>query len=381
MHEDVLSSALRLSSLAALSATILALWILILGPIVLTDEPEHRQFQVTGGISDWLVTGEAISNGSPYADVSGLADENLGWSDVRPDAPHPRPPSAIAALMPIRMLPFGSITLGLAVLSSMCLVVGVRLLLTAFRFSPHLVFLVAPLVGLSKPVIQGVAHATHVPFVLLGVALGLLYLKDRTILGGLGIGVATALKLFPGLLWIGLAVKRPRSLLVPGLVLLILFVLGVGFPAVGLSEAFEVMAASPDHFGARQFDLSLAANAPFFGSYSGIAWAASASFGMIFLAGRARWNDMWGIGTGLMVIGSPIAWPEYQILALPAVFAVWRMGTFGRMSAYCWITIMVLTLSGPVHFAGLLLVCLVLAFGIVSTASTEETAPRVDDLA
>ena len=59
---------------------------------------------VRGGTADWLVVKEAVSGADAYAPVPELARKYLDWHDVKPDSPHPWPPSALLLLSPLSLV-------------------------------------------------------------------------------------------------------------------------------------------------------------------------------------------------------------------------------------------------------------------------------------
>lgn len=87
--------------IALLTVAITGVWFGLLH----SDLHNTRIFEhVRGGTADWLVVKEAVSGADAYAPVPELARKYLDWHDVKPDSPHPWPPSALLLLSPLSLV-------------------------------------------------------------------------------------------------------------------------------------------------------------------------------------------------------------------------------------------------------------------------------------
>lgn len=64
----------------------------------------------------------------------------------------------------------------------------------------------------------------------------------------------------------------------------------------------------------------------------------------------------------LMLLAAPMAWPEYQLLALPVAIVLWNRSLVGKTAAATWLAVIVVTLDGSIQFLALILLAVTLLY-------------------
>lgn len=345
---------IRAVALIVLAGSIVIAWLGLLGAN-LSDSLLGSS--VRGSVADWLVVREAVLGDDAYAPVSELVEEQIGPTEVAPDGPHPRPPSAIVILSPIGLVALGWITVINAIAMALALVAATDIHLRRYGFSRYSVFLVAPILAISTSLTYGILWGTHIPLVLLAMGLALPTADEdpEPRKRGIFFGIAVALKLFPAALVAVWHRRGPTFLGYAGVTLLVLTVSGLALPGVRFAGAVEALTAAESTFGEARFNLSIAAHLDLLPP---LAWILLGLAGA-FAAGRLLpYPEATGVATIVMVTTSPLAWPEYQVLLLPAVLAAWRLGWVGKLSGFVWTVAFLTSQTGEVHLGANLLLLL-----------------------
>mgnify|MGYP002621707420 FL=1 len=306
-----------------------------------------------------MVATEAISGVDSYRDLADLANDYFGWQGVRPDAPHPRPPSTIALLVPLALVSGSMSIMTLALISAPALAFFIQSVVRWLNLPAWYELLAVP-IAISLPIAQGLIWGTHIPLVAAAIG-GYLIYKDRnpTARGAL-IGVATSLKVFPIALLLTDRRGQARAVAAAGAVILGLTAVGVLLPGVGIERALQAIFDAPGSFGGSPTDFSINRffATPTIGT---IAIWVLGLFLIAFVSRRSGPVKGTAAALILMLLFSPFAWPEYLLLMTPALFVMLGAGGVAR-----WISIvaglgLALTTNGSIVFA----VCSVLLVALL----------------
>jgi hypothetical protein len=309
---------------------------------------------VKGGTADWLVVTEAIRGTDVYAPVDELAEKWIDLTNVNPSTPHPRPPSAITLLLPLAGVPDDLVIGVIAAVMAVSLVLFVDEVLAWSGLSPRASWFVAVLLASSAAMMQGALWGTHIPLVAL--CCGPFAFGSRTArsaLGGLLGGVAVGLKLFPALLVGTHAKENPKRVGLVVLSFIFVTLAGLALPGVGWSGAVAAIGGASSAYGDSKFDMSLAAQLGVSGRPIALVIPAVAVCLLPLLWKLEDRHIRTALASVVMLLAAPIAWPEYQLLALPAAVLLWTRHSLGRIAAVGWAVVLVTSLDGRLHFAAL----------------------------
>lgn len=379
--------------------------LVLVGYVVVVSS--HESYQLRDIEADWVVV-HAVAHGfDPYRDVGFLA-EGLGKSISRPgtsevgESPwtHPRSPGALVVLYPLRFLDIDSATIALLVSSGLVLfwlaVVGVPRL-AGIRIE-NSVLAVALMLG-SAPIFSTFEFGTQ--SILIAAMVCSTWLGARGpkwFFGGIALGVAIVLKLWPVLLLAPLASSARWKMVGTAL-----------GAAAGLTGAGLLLVGAP--FSEIVFALRTAAE-------RWIAFSHNGSVGMILArAGvepmlvlvvlgvaaavvawiAARRNLDLGIALAVVLglVTVPLSWEHYNVVLL--LVAAWFLGTQTRGRLLVWASVSIAALGmglrsfnrpdlpvvGLGTLAERLLMCtaliLALTRGDVSLSSTDEVESSDDE--
>jgi hypothetical protein len=299
--------------------------------------------------TDWVVLQAVRAGLDPFTDVGRLA-ENLGESINRPglseldDGPwiHPRTPGALLVLYPLALVGMETATFLLlavsgAVLIWLALVAVPRL--SGLEVETVLLWTV-PLLA-SAPVFSAFEFGTQSIVICALVAVG--WLNARTgdgWVGGVALGVAGVLKLWPLLLVVPLAAQRRWRMVATSLgTAMILMLVGFFVTDTTLGTTMAALQAASERwvgfshngsFGAVAARLGiepLVLLAPLAVAGSGISWMAakrSLDSGLAF-----------AIVVGLLVV--PLSWEHYNVSLL--LVSAWFLGTQTKGRAFVWTSV------------------------------------------
>ncbi|HJQ75958.1 MAG TPA: glycosyltransferase 87 family protein [Acidimicrobiia bacterium] len=335
-----------------LSALVFGAWLLLVGH-TLGNTPVFGY--IRGGTADWLVTNEAWRGGDPYAPLDQIAEQRLGWQDMRPTDPHPRPPSALLLLGPLALIPSASVIVILAAVGAVCLAFWTSASVRWIGLTPRAEFLVVPL-ALTPPSLHSVVWGSHIPILAAFLGVALMRKVNIGFRAG-GIAFAAGYKLFPFLLALAHGRGRVRRVALAGSMFLGITIAGLALPGVDLEEAFSAMIKAPENYGAVEAsDVNLSLNGT-------VGWSLGA---MIFplvgvaavLVASRYLSDRGATAFALiaMVVLAPYAWPEYMILWLPALLYLWTLGNPPRIAVLFFLVTIAITRDGrTLLVAGLIL--------------------------
>ena len=335
-----------------------ALTVIVFGVFFANEAPDSLESSARPDFPNYYLGGERLFDGRPvYGPLEQEVEQRFGVAGY--DAYPADPPPTVMLTAPLSLLPYDSAWFLLAGLSVVTLLLvvyftsrevgferetgaalaGVALLTTSFRFL----------------IIRNHIEA----LVLLLGFLGWRALHRRgSEAAGVWWGLATALKLFPGIWLIGLAGRRTRVGVVTGAGTVV--VVGVVSLAVlGWSNvadfATEVVGSSTQWYGA-------------LGNYSLLSFGtavSSANFGWVltglgavvlvplYLKFATRPDQIWVAGTAAALLLSPLSWLNYLILAIPALVIVGARLDIRLPADRWWLLGLVASLGfwGPVVFA------------------------------
>lgn len=286
-------------------------------------------------VADWLVTRAAVAGEDPYANPEELARRYGLPYRVRLTAEldstavaHPRTPGALVAMTPLLLVPPSRLyPLAIAV----TLVCVVLVMLLACRLAQLPAWVAAPLALLSLWTHAGILAIHHgtqsgVVAVLIAFAIWSTSRSD-SVGGGVALGLATVLKVFPVLLILPLLLHRrfraATSLIVSTAALTLA---GFAFPGVHPAGAYEALRSASLNW------ITLSAN----GSFARVLAAAGAPLpiasivgGVVVglaavvyvVSGKRRQLCPSDLGLGVLAVAllwPPLSWIHYDLALYPA---------------------------------------------------------------
>jgi hypothetical protein len=343
--------------MAILASIVFASWVLLLGDLLNNTMIGGH---VRGGTADWFLVREAwMMGGEPYSSIASLAEKHLGWTPISQATPHPRPPSALFLLGLLGLIPATAPIWVWAAASALGLTIWVQCSTRWVGMSSLAELAVIPM-ALMPPILQGVIWGTQMMVVAAAIGFTLLNWQAPRRRSS-GIALASALKLFPFLLAFAAKRGRGKTVLWTAGTLLLLSIGGLMLPGVDAADAFAAMSSAPDSYGAGRFNLSI----------NGVlAWPAASwllplgGLGLVLLLSRLiPERSTIAVTLVVMVLLSPLAWPEYTVLWLPSLLLLWGDGRMlGKVAFVGLVGLVALArLEGSVlMFAGLALVGLII---------------------
>lgn len=283
---------------------------------------------------DWLVTREALRpGGDAYRDVLEMAhDEGVSVAvhagdGVETLTGHPRPPGTIVLQLPLVAVPYDFLFATSVFVASIAL--GVVVFLVDRRRNPRVALVSAGALVVSAPLWVNYRFAGQAAIVAVLALAGWTLLRDRDgVFGGVLIGLASVLKLFPALLIIPLLLtKRWRaslSLVGTGLTLNLI---GLSLPGVSAGRALHELASATATWVGVPANGSLVR--PLMAMGLPAAFAQVAALGIVLLlvgvlarqgkatAWRAAMLPFPWFAIGLLVI--PLSWISYDLAVAPAL--------------------------------------------------------------
>jgi hypothetical protein len=350
--------------------------VVLFGVFFAQEAPKSLNGAALPDFPNYYFGGERLFDGRPvYGSLEAEVEERFGVAGY--DAYPADPPPTVVLVAPLSLLPYDTAWFVLAGTSIAILLTVIYLTARELEFS-----------GESSVALAGAALLTtsfrflvtrnHIEsLVLLFGFLGWRALRRR---GGAAAGVwwglATALKLFPGMWLAGLAPRRSRVGVVTGAATVA--VTGVVSLAVlgwsNVAEFFtQVVGSSSGWYGT-------------LGNYSLLSFGtalSSATLGWVltgigatilvpvYLKMAVRPDQVWVAGTAAALLLSPLSWLNYLVLAIPAVLIVGARLNLRRTTDRWWMLGLVASLGfwGPVVFAAKLpsiLVSFVPTYGLVA---------------
>ena len=307
---------------------------------------------------DWLVTREAVrGDGDAYSDVLDLGRAegvqvavHVG-AGVKEFTGHPRTPGAIVLQLPLVVVPF-EMLFAVSVFMTTLAAGFIALFADRDRNSKAALVAVAALL-LAAPLWVNYRYAGQAAVIAALVLAGWLLVRDRDrVLGGVLIGVAAVLKLFPAFLIVPLLLARrwkaSVSLVATGV---ILNLAGLALPGVSVESALSQLTVAVDTW------VTLPSNGSFVKQFVSAGFSpavaqlaalgvVSVLFGVLVAQGKLSERRVgivpfsW-LAAGLLVI--PLSWISYDLVLAPvftlAILSEDRRGRLlGMVGIALWLT-------------------------------------------
>ncbi len=325
---------------------------------------------------NYYLGGERLFEGRPvYGPLETEVEQRFGVAGY--DAYPADPPPTVILVAPLSLLPYDTAWLLLAGLSVVILLTVVYLTARELGFPPELGLVLAG-AALITTSFRFLIIRNHVEsLVLLLGFLGWRALRRRNSeAAGVWWGLATALKLFPGMWLIGLARRRTRVGMVTGAATVV--VVGMASLAVlGWSNvadfATEVVGSSTRWYGALG-NYSLLSFGTALSSVT-LGWVLTGLGAAVLVPLYVRHavgpDQVWVAGTAAALLLSPLSWLNYLVLAIPAVIIVGARLDVRVSADRWWLFGLVASLGfwGPVVFGAELpsvIVSFVPTYGLVA---------------
>lgn len=348
----------------------------------LDGPPGYAAHEAADSTADWLVTRTALDGGDPYADIASIAESQeptyvvFRVPSMGPgDFVHPRPPGALLLQVPLTLLS----TPALHVLMAMTVtgaLAGLIILSRHIAGLPVWTVYAGILIGvLARPVALAVAFGVQSGIIALLVVAGWWWTREKDgWRGGVAIGLAATLKLFPALLVLVLLrfrrFKAATALLVT---LAVLNLAGMAVFGIGLSEVKQGLDEAVVTWLPFDANASIGAALDWLGVQAGTAgtlsWVIAGAAAVVFLIRPPRFDWAFAVVLVLALLGSPLSWEHYDLALIPFVALAWRDARTGlpRVAIGIWATSFVL--SGVVHRLDLSVWLKVLLTGSVAFAT------------
>ncbi len=369
-----------------------AVAVALFGVFLAREVPRSLEESARPDFPNYYLGGERLFDGRPvYGSLQAEVEERFGVAGY--DAYPADPPPTVLLVAPLSLLPYDTAWLLLAGLSIVTLVTVVYFTARELDFSPEVAVALAG-VALLTTSFRFLLIRNHIEtLVLLFGFLGWRALRRRGAEAtGVWWGLATALKLFPGMWLVGLAPRRYRVGVVTG-VGTIAVVGMVSFAVLGWSNVVDfvtdVVGSSSEWYGT-------------LGNYSLLSFGtalSSETLGWIltglgaailvplYLKLATGPDQVWVAGTAVALLLSPLSWLNYLVLAIPALVIVGSRFDVRVSADRWWLLGLVASLGfwGPVVFAAELpsiLVSFVPTYGLVALFAAAvtrlgEPAPEV----
>ncbi len=340
------------------------------------EAPKSLNSAALPDFPNYYLGGERLFDGRPvYGALEAEVEERFGVQGY--DAYPADPPPAVILVAPLSLLPYDTAWLVLAGVSVLILVTVTYFTSREVGF-PSEVGVAIACFALLTTSFRFLLIRNHIESLVLLVGfLGWLALRRRgSEAAGVWWGIATALKLFPGMWLLGLVRRGTRAGLVAGAATVIVATV-VSFAVLGWSNvsdfATQVVGASTVWYGALG-NYSLLSLGTALSSET-LGWVLTGVGAAVLVPVYIRWavrpDQVWVAGTAVALLLSPLSWLNYLVLAIPALVIVGARLDI-RLTADRWLLVgLVASLGfwGPVVFSAELpsiLVSFVPTYGLVA---------------
>jgi len=283
--------------------------------------------------ADWVLVKGVAAGWSQLTDIRVLADlvgvPFVSLTEATEYVLHYRPPSALVLLHPLTTFEWNEAHTVVNVVGVLCFLW--MLLVQIPRYcdrSIESMWFPLALAPVSAAFVE-TAYWGALSAIIATLVTASIFRSDSAV-GRISLGVATAMKLYPGLLFIPLLVRRRISGLVALGTLLSLMVAGVALFELPLGESFRFFLEGPRIWLTRFANVSLAA--VLFGP-----GAPPWSFLVVGLLGvvavsvysiRRPLSQSLALAASVSVLVSPLSWASYDMLLIPLVFWIWTRKEF-----------------------------------------------------
>ena len=338
---------------------------------------------------NYYLGGERLFDGRPvYGDLQDEVTARFGVDEY--EAYPADPPPTMVLVAPLSLLPYDTAWLLVAAASTLILVVVVYFTAREVQFEPRWSVALAA-VALLTTSFRFLITRNHIEsLVLLFGFLGWRALRRRGAEGaGVWWGLATGLKLLPGMWLLGLLPRRTRVGFVTGfgtVVVLAMVSLGVmGWENVSFF-ATDVVGASTRWYGALGNYSLLSLGTALASTTLGWVLTGVAVLVLIpaYLRYAARPDQLFVAGTAAALLISPLSWLNYLVLAIPALVIVGARLDVRNTADRWWLFGLVASLGfwGPVVFGAkfpTILVSFIPTYGLIGLFVFAVTRLRDDE--
>lgn len=314
---------------AAIVLIVLALWMAF--RIVGATEPTE-----TDATADWITVKAAFMKLDLFRDIHDLADAT-GATYLSPGSDlfageaivNPRTPASILLMSPMVLLAWEDVyfvVVGISVAAFLVLIIYALPRLCRVGVSD----LVIPIFG----VILGLAYVENIHWGTVSIPIALLVTLTwnrvrRARSTGVALAIASALKLYPGVMTIPMLVHRAtrRSGVVAAVTFGLLNVGGAAITGVSLGASARMIQTGGSTWLTSPGNLSLPAVLTRWGLPSGATYVVVAAGALAILAVSLRRpiNQAIAFSLALAVVISPLSWISYDALVLPVLMMLWCM--------------------------------------------------------
>ncbi len=336
-------------------------------PLV-SDYSKLQGFGIWPDVLHERATAWEALNGDPYRPMSEIMPEH-GYPEITGGL-SPRTPAAFLLQVPLLLIP-ATILMPVVSLLIAGLVVGILALtrrISGVRWD--VLAWAGPLVFVSYPVVTGVSYGSVSVVVTVVLVLLAWAFHDKD-WAGIPLGLAAAMRLWPGLVIVGFWLSgRRKAALIALAVFLGVNALGLLLPGVTMEGSLQALTQGGGDWLAHNQNASLALVLSRFDIPVVVATAIVSAIGLM-LAVR---NPSQAIGICLItaLIASPLSWPTYMLAALPVLVSWWRAG--GRLYVAILSTPLVLWIGTPTEWKGaiaLVVLAVLLGYSALAQGSGE----------
>ena len=344
--------------LAAFALSALAIWMAF--RIVGVTDPSE-----TDATADWITVKAAFMKLDLFRDIHDLAEatgavyESPGSELFADEAiVNPRTPASILLMSPMVLVEWEDVyfvVVGVSVAAFLVLITYALPRLCRVGVSD----LFIPIFG----VIVGLAYVENLHWGTVSIPIALLVTLtwNRVRSGrstGVVLAVASALKLYPGVMAIPLLLDRVtrRSGVVAALTFGLLNVGGAAITGVSLGTSARMIQTGGSTWLTSVGNLSLPGVLSRFGLPSWVTYivVAAGVLGLVAVSRSRPINQAIAFSLALAVVISPLSWISYDVLVLPVLMMLWCMRVhwkWGRQVVLLWILVNVAAVANSLLFA------------------------------
>ncbi|MDH3261649.1 MAG: DUF2029 domain-containing protein [Acidimicrobiia bacterium] len=330
----------------------------LFGVFFAREAPKSLDGTAPPDFPNYYFGGERLFDGRPvYGSLEAEIEEQFG---IKGYGAYPAdPPPTVVLVAPLSLLPYNTAWLLLAGLSIVILLAAVYLTARELDFPPEVGIAIAAAALLTNS-FRFLIIRNHIEtLVLLFGFLGWRALRRRGFqAAGVWWGLATALKLFPGMWLIGLAPRRTRVGVVAGAGTVV--VVGMlSLAILGWSNVTEfvteVIGSSSRWYGALA-NYSLLSFGTALSSIT-LGWIlagiGAAILVPLYVKLAVQPDQVWVAGTAVALLLSPLSWINYLVLAIPALVIVGARLDLRTVADRWWLFGLVTSLAfwSPMVFA------------------------------
>lgn len=322
--------------------------------------------------------------GDPYRPLSEIMPEH--GHEGRGGAVAPRPPSALLVQTPLILIAHEAL-MPVTLLMTLIMLTWIGWLIqTISGVEPSNLLLSAPVVLLSLPVVSTISYSPMSAVLTVALILTAWRFQDRRWAGFL-LGIATGLRLWPGLVIVGfwLAGKRQLAYIAIATFAVLNVTAIVILPGVDLGSSVNSLTNATGDWLNNNVNSSLSLVLWPYGVPPAVPAVLAASVGA-FAAFRNRENAV-PITIVAALIASPLSWPTYALVALPiAALCVRRLPRLAALAVAVPLAMWSFVPTkwiGHAHFLALaaLFVLIVIRPGLVAGSSVSEVSDPSPHLA